>query len=67
MSVISAWLSQGSQAWKILTVQIELMKNAPKALKMPFYLIKLLKMATSGRPDQSDKIELMKNANLMSK
>ena len=53
---------------------MELMKNAPKALKMPIYRIKLLKLPTSGHLDQSDQIELMKNsqkslknANLMSK
>ena len=53
---------------------MELMKNAQKALKMPIYRIKLLKLPTSGHLDQSDQIELMKNsqkglkkANLMSK
>ena len=31
---------------------MELMKNAKKALKMPIYWIKWLKMSTSGRPDE---------------
>ena len=42
--------------------QMQWMENAPKALKMPSD-----KMGTSGHPDQSDQIALMKNANLESK